>query len=74
MISDETPVSEADAAGLKSFRPLRWNELVKRGDFIMNGDQGFELWEGPSGFRADAFIRTIYRQLTRRTLAARRLL
>ena len=59
---------------MKSFRPLRWNELVKRGDFIMNRDQGFELWEGPAGFRADAFIKTIYRRLTRQALTAKKAL
>lgn len=47
----------------KRFRRLKWNELVRRGDFVMDGHQGFEPWEGPSGFRADAFVKTIYRKL-----------
>lgn len=46
-------------------RPLKWNELVKRGDFVADGRQGFEPWVGPSGFRADMFVKQIYRQLTR---------
>ena len=46
-----------------SFRLLAWNELVRRGDFIQDGRQGFEPWEGPSGFRADAFVKQIYRRL-----------
>jgi hypothetical protein len=44
-------------------RPLKWNELVRRGDFIKDGREGFEPWDGPSGFRADAFIKQIYRLL-----------
>ncbi len=47
----------------QSMRPLKWNELVRRGDFVADNHQGFELWEGPSGFRADAFIKQIYRLL-----------
>jgi hypothetical protein len=46
-----------------SFRLLAWNELVRRGDFVEDGRQGFEPWEGPSGFRADAFVKQIYRRL-----------
>ena len=44
-------------------RALKWNELVKRGDFVEDGRQGFELWIGPAGFRADAFVKQIYRRL-----------
>jgi hypothetical protein len=44
-------------------RPLKWNELVRRGDFIKDGREGFQPWEGPNGFRADAFIKQIYRRL-----------
>ena len=47
----------------ETFRPLKWNEQVKRGDFVEDGHRGFELWEGPSGFRADTFVKTIYRKL-----------
>jgi hypothetical protein len=47
----------------KSLRRLKWNELVRRGDFVEDGRQGFEPWIGPAGFRADAFIKTIYRRL-----------
>ncbi len=46
-----------------SFRILEWNELVRRGDFVEDGHQGFEPWEGPAGFRADAFVKQIYRRL-----------
>jgi len=44
------------------FRRLKWNELVSRGDFVMDEHQDFEPWEGPSGFRADSFIKPIYRR------------
>jgi hypothetical protein len=30
---------------------------------VADGRQGFEPWEGPAGFRADAFVKTIYRRL-----------
>jgi hypothetical protein len=46
----------------KSLRRLKWNELVHRGDFVADAQQGFEPWEGPSGFRADAFVKPIYRR------------
>jgi hypothetical protein len=44
------------------FRRLKWNELVSRGDFVADERRKFELWEGPAGFRADAFVRPIYRR------------
>ena len=51
--------------GAKNFRRLKWDELVVSGDFVVNENRVFELWEGPSGFRADAFLRPIYRQKKR---------
>jgi hypothetical protein len=44
------------------FRRLEWDEVVTRGDFVGDELQGFELWEGPTGFRADAFVKPIYRR------------
>jgi hypothetical protein len=52
----------AIAALPECFRRLKWDELVRCGDFVKDGRQGFEPWEGPSGFRADAFVKTIYRR------------
>ncbi len=46
----------------KCLRRLKWNELVSRGDFVMDEHQDFEPWEGPSGFRADSFWKPIYRR------------
>ena len=46
----------------ESLRLLEWDELVRRGDFVEDGRGSFELWDGPSGFRADAFIKQIYRR------------
>jgi len=46
----------------KGFRRLKWNELVISGDFVMDDLRGFAPWEGPSGFRADSFVKPIYRQ------------
>jgi hypothetical protein len=52
----------AGASDSKYFRRLKWDELVVVGDFIASEKQGFEPWEGPSGFRADAFLKPIYRR------------
>jgi hypothetical protein len=57
------PVVAAD-----NFRRLNWDELVSRGDFVASESQGFELWEGPSGFRADAFVKPIYRRQSPRSV------
>ena len=46
----------------KCFRRLKWNELVSRGDFVMDEHQDFEPWEGPTGFQADSFLKPIYRR------------
>jgi hypothetical protein len=57
--------ASAGARDLKHFRRLKWDELVVSGDFIANGNQGFEAWEGPGGFRADTFLKPIYRRKNR---------
>jgi hypothetical protein len=44
------------------FRRLDWNEVVCRGDFVADERLGLEPWEGPGGFRADAFVKAIYRR------------
>jgi hypothetical protein len=46
----------------KRVRRLKANELVSRGDLVDDGHRGLELWVGPGGFRADAFLKPIYRQ------------
>jgi len=51
----------------EQLRPLKLNELVRRGDYVGNGHHGFEPWDGPGGFRADAFVKTIYRRRGRRS-------
>ena len=55
--------STAPAVMAKNLRRLEWHEPVRRGDFVEDGHQGFEPWEGPAGFRADAFVKQIYRRL-----------
>ena len=52
----------ASSVMAKHFRRLKANELVSRGDFTANEHCGFEPWEGPTGFRADAFVKPIYRK------------
>jgi hypothetical protein len=51
---------------LEHLRLLKWHERVRRGDFVANEHHEFELWEGPPGFRADSFVKQIYRRLARR--------
>jgi hypothetical protein len=48
---------------LDQLRLLKRDERVQRGDFVPDGHEGFEMWEGPSGFRADSFVKQIYRRL-----------
>jgi hypothetical protein len=57
-------------AEAERLRPLKLDELVRPGDFVDNGSNGFEPWEGPGGFRADAFVKQIYRQRGRRSKGA----
>lgn len=66
------PEALAEAGGAKTFRRLKWNELVSHGDFISDGNRGFEPWDGPTGFRADAFVKPIYRREKGRAVAAGR--
>ena len=54
--------TDPSTVGPECLRRLKWNELVRRGDFVEDGRGGFEPWEGPSGFRADAFLKLIYRR------------
>ena len=57
----------ASASGVtpKSWRLLKPSEFVRRGDFMVNDAAGVELLEGSAGFRADSFVKQIYRQLGR---------
>lgn len=52
----------AKAGVAKQFRRLKRYELVTLGDFVADEHRGFKPWEGPSGFRADSFVKQIYRQ------------
>ena len=55
-------------------RRLERDELVSRGDFVADAQRGFEPWEGPGGFRADAFVKPIYRRDRSGSTATERLL
>ncbi len=55
----------------EGFRRLRWNEVVCLGDFVVDARHGFQLWDGPRGFRADAFVKPTYRRDASRPTAAR---
>jgi hypothetical protein len=52
----------AHAVVPKNFRRLQANELVSVGDFVADEQRGLEPWEGPNGFRADSFVKAIYRR------------
>lgn len=56
----------------KHFRRLKPDELVSHGDYVADGRSGFALWEGPGGFRADSFVKPIYRKQPHRPNAARK--
>jgi hypothetical protein len=47
----------------KDFRRLKWNEVVSRGDFVVDDSRALTIWEGPAGFRAGSFIKLIYRRI-----------
>ncbi len=57
--ADATAVESGVPAG---FRRLHWQEPVLAGDFVMDVQRGFELWDGPGGFRADSFVKPVYRR------------
>jgi hypothetical protein len=63
----EVPPSEPVPKG---YRRLEWNELVSAGDFVAGKDGGVEPWEGPPGFRAGSFVKTIYRRNRSRSTPA----
>lgn len=67
------PEPSAKAGLPKRFRRLKSNELVSLGDFVADEQRGFEPWEGPRGFRADAFVQPIYRQDESRSTAIKKL-
>ena len=54
--------NEGDIDDHAGFRRLQANELVSRGDFVADDHQALELWDGPTGFRADAFVKPVYRR------------
>ena len=53
----------------RDFRRLKFNEVVSRGDYVLNQTRGLEPWEGPTGFRAGSFIKLIYRRIRGRPMA-----
>ncbi len=55
------PIAPARASVPKRFRRLKWNEVVWYGDFVADKRFGLQPWEGPGGFRADAFVGAVYR-------------
>jgi hypothetical protein len=58
-----TATAPAPPSGVPpNLRRLESNERVRPGDFEEDGSQGFKPWDGPPGFRADAFVKTIYRR------------
>ena len=62
----------ANAGIPKRLRRLKWNELVRAGHFVADGQRGFEPWEGLGGFRADSFVKPIYRREENPTIATKK--
>ena len=60
------------ASAPRNPRLLKGHEIVRHGDFVEGKEAagGYVPWDGPSGFRADAFIKPIYRGGVRRPRAA----
>jgi GH24 family phage-related lysozyme (muramidase) len=58
------------AAG--QLRPLKWDERVNQGDFVAAEPGQFEVWEGPAGFRADTFVKQVYRRLKKPAAEAKK--
>ena len=56
----------------RRLRRLKWNEQVSLGDFVRNEHRCFELWQGPGGFRADSFVKSIYRRYKNRSTATKK--
>ena len=67
------PGAFEEAGVSKQFRRLKWNEVVRRGDFVADEHQGFEPWEGPGGFQADSFLKPIYRRAESRSTSTQKL-
>jgi hypothetical protein len=55
------PVPGLDGKPPAGFRRLESNEPVVFGDYVEKADGSFHLWEGPTGFRADTFLKQVYR-------------
>jgi hypothetical protein len=56
----------------KNFRRLKCDEVVAHGDWVADAQRGFEPWEGPGGFHADAFVSPIYRKKYERSGGAKK--
>lgn len=56
------PAVGPQPVGPEHFRRLKWDERVRRGDYVEDDQQGFKLWTGLVGFQADTFLKTIYRR------------
>ena len=59
-MNESDPVA-ASAVGPGNLRRLKPHETVRSGDFEAKGRKVFTPWSGPNGFRADAFVKQIYR-------------
>jgi hypothetical protein len=55
------PVISLDGNPPAGFRRLESSERVIFGDYVESADASFQLWEGPTGFRADSFLKQVYR-------------
>lgn len=66
MITDQISIATIEEAVPalvpRGFRRLKSSEVVTPGDYLVDDLRGFEPWQGPGGFRADSFLKPIYRQ------------
>ena len=69
-MNDDNPAVIASIP--EALRLLKGNEIVRPGDFVGDGRNGFEPWVGPRGFRAAAFVKQVYRPQERRATGAKK--
>ena len=55
------PAQLAALAGPVQFRRLKSKELVLPGDYVKEGEDSYQLWNGPRGFQAASFHKEVYR-------------
>jgi len=59
--TEPSPAPNLEPIAPNQLRRLKWNEVAVTGDYIANGQKGYEPWHGPAGFQAGSFVKAIFR-------------